>query len=228
MFTPTVVKLLKHLKDNQVRNTKEQLVTIIEEEEQYVNKALEKLVATNIVSEEGGFYYYKSTPQNEKLSSQLLEVYQTVSQKPAKELLIRGLICQVPSQYLFQADTLFEVIKQEGVTKREFDQFLQQEEEKGYLKRVKVIYIGLDPYSPPVCIPPYYFYYLCHLGIIDRGKYNRLKEGYKDYELREVDYIIARYPPEIATPAKEYIERGRKEIRDNLRRKGLHGWLWFW
>ncbi len=224
MFTPTVVKLLKHLRDNRASNTKEELASIIGEEQHYVDKALERLVAIDIVNGERGFYNYKATSYSENFCSQLIEVYDTLSKKPAKELFIRGLICQVPSQYLFRVDTLLEVLEQEGFDREEIEQFLAQEVERGYLRRLRVIYIGIEPYEIPICIPPLYFNYLGHLGIIDQGRYNGLKEEYKDYEFQGTDYIVARYPAELATSAKGYIERERKEVKEHLKRKGLFAW----
>jgi hypothetical protein len=57
------------------------------------------------------------------------------------------------------------------------------------------------------------------LGIIESEKYKRVKRVYKGYELHEEDYLIAQYPPEVANPAKEYLESERKEMRDSLERK---------
>ena len=177
-----------------------------------------------MVMKEGGLYLYKATPYSEEFSARLAEVYETVSRKPAKELFVRGLICHIPSQYLFHVDTLLEMLEQEGFDREELRQFLQQEHERGYLKIIKLTYIGVEPHAIPVCIPPFYFYYLRHLGLVDHGGYKRLLRGYKDYEFNEQDYLVAQYPPELADPAREYIERARKEMKDSLRRKGLQAW----
>ncbi len=229
MFTPTIIKVLKYLKDTGAKKTKEELATIIEEELEYVNKALERLVTINVVTQKEEGFLYHTTPYSDEFSARLLEVYETVSRKPAKELIMRGLICQIPSQYLLHIHTLLEILGQEGVDKQELEQFLEQEMANGYLRRIKVIYIGIEPSTIPICIPPYYYYHLRHLGIIDHEKYKSIKQEYQGYELHEEDYLIAQYPPEVANPAKEYIERERKEMRDSLRRKGWLSWggeLW--
>jgi hypothetical protein len=229
MFTPAVVKVIKYLKDTGAKKTQEELATIIDEPLEYVNKALGKLIAINVVTQEEEGYLYHATPDSNQFAAQLMEVYEKVNRKPAKEMLIRGLICQIPPQYLFHIHTLLEILQQEGVEREEFDQFLVQETAKGYLKRIRVVYIGKEPSIVPIYIPPYYFYRLHHLGIIDHQKYASLKQESKDDEFQEEDYLIARYPPELANPAREYIERERGELRDNLRKRGLVSWgggLW--
>ena len=70
--------------------------------------------------------------------------------------------------------------------------------------------------------------------MIDRDGYRSLLKEYKDYEFNEQAYLVWQYPPELANPAKEYIERERKEIKESLRRKGIQAWkeglmrLFYW
>jgi hypothetical protein len=50
MFTPTIVKAIRYLRESGARKNKQDLAAIIEEREEYINKALEKLVAADLVS----------------------------------------------------------------------------------------------------------------------------------------------------------------------------------
>ena len=225
MFTPTILNLLEYLKNSQARKTREELSLIINESPKYVNKALEKLQAMDMVEKEGGAFFYKPTRRNEEILARLKRVYEEVAKKPEKELVIRGIISEIPSQYLFHWDTLVKILEEEGISGEEAREFLEKEVEKGYLRKIRIIYIGLDPYPVPFSIPPFYYYYLCHLGVIDRERYQQIKGRYKDYELREEDYLICQYPSELANQAKEYISRERVEVRNRLRQKG---WLSWW
>ena len=92
MFTPTIVKILTYLRESRERKTGAELAVIINEQQDYVNQALCRLVSHGIVSEKAGFYVYESTPDGEEISNKLLEVYEVAGGKPAQELLIRGLI----------------------------------------------------------------------------------------------------------------------------------------
>jgi len=229
MFTPTIVKLVRYLKDTGAKKTQGELATIIDEPLEYVNKALGRLIAIDVVAQEEEGYLYHATPDSDQFSARLVEIYEKVNRKPAKEMLIRGMICQIPPQYLFHIHTLLEILQREGVEREEFDRFLEQEIAQGYLKRIRVVYIGKELSIIPIYIPPYYFYRLHHLGIIDHQKYASFKQGYKDDKFQEEDYLIARYPPELANTAREYIERERGELRDNLRKRGSVSWgggLW--
>src|SRR4030042_1524155 len=126
MFTPTIIKMLKYFRDTNAKKTKEDLAVIIGESPEYVNKALEKVIALNgVVSEEGAYYYNTTTPNN-KLAERLIELYEIASRKLAKELLIRGLMCQIPYQHMFHLPTLIEILKKEGIEGQELDQFLKQ------------------------------------------------------------------------------------------------------
>jgi hypothetical protein len=228
MFTPAIVKILKYLKESQLKRTEEEMAFIIAEAPEYVNRALTALDAAGIVKQEKGSYSYQTTPANEKLRQQLLEVYQILDQKPTRQLLMRGLICQVPSQYLFHAKTLIGLLEEAGIEPAEIEEFLASEVELGYLKKVRLLYIGLEPSFIPICIPPYYFYYLYHLGFIDQEKHYKLKQKYPEEQFQEEDYLIVQYPTELATPAKEYLERERGDLREMLRHKALSNWGEVW
>lgn len=229
MFTPTIVKVLNYLKDTKVKKTKEELSISIDEPQEYVNKALEKLIAIDVVTQEEGDYLYNDTPSSGEFCYRLAKLYETLGRKPNKELLIRGLICQIPSQYLFHFPTLVQMMQKEGIDKQELDQFLEQEIANGYLKIIRAVYTEMEPPVIPICIPPFYFNYLGHLGVINCDWYKSHRQEQRDYELWEEDYLIAQYPSELANPAKEYIEGERKELKNNFRSRELVSWgggLW--
>lgn len=229
MFVPTIVKVLNYLKGVKAKKTKEELFISIDEPQEYVNKALEKLIAIDIVAQEGCDYSYNDNPFSGEFCDRLAELYESLSRKPDKELLIRGLICQIPSQYLFHLPTLVQMLQKEGIDEQELHQFLEQEITNGYLKRIKAHYIDMEPHVTPICIPPFYLHYLNHLGIIDHDMYSSSKHDYRADKLEEEDYLIAQYPPELANSAKNYIEEERKELKDNLRSREMVSWgggLW--
>lgn len=220
MFTPTIVKLVRCLQDSQARRTKQDLAAIIDEKPEYVNKAVEKLVALGLVVEEEKLYAYKATPYNEQLSDKLLQVYEAVDKKP--ELLIRGLICHIPSRYLFHLNTLLEILAEEGIDSKQANQFLDQEIKLGFLRRVRIAYLGIRPYFLPRYIPAYWF---SQLKILGQEEYELFRQEYSGLELREEDYLLGQYPPELANPAREYMETERPQLKDKARTQGLLSWL---
>jgi hypothetical protein len=214
MFTPTIIKVLKYLRDTKAKKTKEEIAVIIGESPEYVNKALEKLIAVNVVVPEEGAYYYNSTTPNNELAERLMELYEITSRKPAKELLIRGLMCQIPYQHLFHLPTLIELLEKEEIEEQELDQFLEQEIANGYLEMTRVIFHRYKVI--PICMFPDYSSYPYYYPDGYRSQDSRC-------EFKEENYLIVQYPPELANPAKEYIERERTELVNNLRRKGVVG-----
>ena len=217
MFTPTIIKILKYLKDTKAKKTKEELSIIIGESPDYVNKALEKLIAVNIVVTKKNEYWYNTTPSSNKLAERLIELYGIAFRGPPKELLIRGLICQIPYQHMLHLPVLMEILEKEGIEKQELDQFLNQEIDNGYLERTSVIFYRYK--FVPACMSPDYnpnpYYYT------DRYRSHKQKDS--NCELKEEDYLIVQYPPELSNPAKEYMEKERAELIDNLRRSGVVG-----
>jgi len=76
MFTPNIVKVVKYLKDTRAKEAQEEFATIIDELPEYVNKALERLIAIDVVTQEEGGYLYHATPGSDQFSTQLVEVYE--------------------------------------------------------------------------------------------------------------------------------------------------------
>ena len=224
MFTPTIAKIITYLRDTKIPKTNVELASIIDEEQQYVNKALERLMATDIIIKNRSLYYYNETPKSEEFATRLEEIYAAVDKKPDKDLLIRGLISRIPLQYMFHYNTLLDTLEREGFEREESRKFLENEIKKSYLKLVKLVYIGIEPETVPICIPPSHFYYLRHLGIIDRDGYKRRLKEYKDFEFHEQDYLLVEYPPEISGPAKEYVEKEMCDKKDVLRQIGMQTW----
>ena len=125
---------------------------------------------------------------------------------------------------MFHYNTLLDTLEREGFEREESRKFLENEIKKSYLKLVKLVYIGIEPETVPICIPPSHFYYLRHLGIIDRDGYKRRLKEYKDFEFHEQDYLLVEYPPEISGPAKEYVEKEMCDKKDVLRQIGMQTW----
>jgi hypothetical protein len=217
-----MVKALKYLKESRARKQKEEIASIINEKQEYVNKALEKLVAIGVVREAEGFYSYVFTPHSDKFYHNLMEVYTRVNKKPSIELMVRGLFCEIPHHYLIHANTVLEILEGQGLDRKELNHFLEQEIENGYLRRIRVICLGMRPFSIPVYVPSYY---LSHLRILGWEHYEGPRQNYQDSEFYEEDYLLARYPPELAAPARQYIETERRELKEKLRERGMAAWM---
>lgn len=222
MFTPSMVKIVRYLRENQVCKTREEIASIIQEKPEYVNAALDRLIALTVLFQNQGGYTYNTSPHSEQFCNSIMEIYRKVNRRPARELLVRGLICQIPSHYLIHAHTLIELLQGQGFEKKELQEFLEQEIENGYLRRIRVICLGIRPFSIPVYVPSYY---LSHLRILGWEEYSSLHHDQKVTEFFEEDYLIGYYPPELSQPAREYIEKEGQELKAKLRERGMAPWL---
>ena len=220
---PTIVKILKFLRSNPSPVTYKDIISIIQAGQVYIDKALEKLIAEDIVRNEGGSYFYNATPKAEDFCQKLFALYDKLIKRPQLELLVRGILCQLAPRYLLKMETLLEVTEREGFKSSEVTQLLEEELSKGYLRRVRLIFIAKASLPSPVYLPSYY---LSHSREVGPEEWQKLEEYSHNLNLslNEVDYLAASYPVELAEPAIQYLEKEKKEVRDALREAAFQQW----
>jgi len=224
MLTPVIVKIISHIRYSRQKISKDEIVAIMEDNPDHVNTALEKLLEMNLVIREGDTYLYNCTDRNNELTDRMLKLYQVVSQEPFREYLVRGVLCQVPSQYILHLPSLKEIFKGEGIDDQELDNFLQQEMYSNYLDFRKILYVKKKIPFIRMCMPPSYYNYLIEKGVICAKKGKSFTIDGSEVELQEEDYIVTRYPRQIEDTAREYLAKERQELVDYLRRKGMAEW----
>lgn len=224
MFTPVIVKIISHIRNSSQKISTDEIVAIMEDNPGHVNTALEKLLELNLVIREGDTYVYNCTDRNDELTDRILKLYQVLSQGPSNESLIRGVLCQVPSQYILHLPPLKEIFKGEGIDDQELGEFLQQEMHSNYLEFKKIVYVKKKIPFISMCMPPYYYNYLTEKGVICNKKDENFMADSSEVELQEEDYIVTRYPRQIEDAAREYLAKERQELVDYLRRRGLAEW----
>lgn len=224
MFTPNIIKILKYLKDTGEKKTGEELAVIAKDTPEQVSKSLEKLISLGLITQMGGHYLYHATERNNQTLERLIKLHETVKEKPDKEILIRGVICSIPSQYLLHLKTLIEILEKEGIGQPESTRFLEQEVAHNYLKRITFVFLSNKTPFIPACMPPDYLDYLSRRGIIDQDRHKGSKERDSRCEYQEEDYLISQYPLQMVNPAKEYLEKENTELKNYLRRRGIAEW----
>lgn len=103
-------------------------------------------------------------------------------------------------------------LEEEGFTREELASFIEGEIQNGYVRKIRTLYLEVQPFLIP------FFRYHPRFRLVEPGEFNRIKEDYKraGLELREEVYLTANYPPELARPAKEYLNRERPEIKERI------------
>lgn len=216
---PIPVKVLKYLRDNLGKGiTKQEIADRIGAEPEFVERALEKLVEKEIVVKEDQTYAYYATPRTEGFSHKMLTLYEKIRRKPPKELFVRGIIA---SRVPLQLGMLLNTLEEEGLKREELLAFIEDEIQKGYIKKVKILYVEVEPFLIP------FFRYYPRFRLIESDEFARIKEEYRKagIELHEDIYLIGNYPPELARPAREYLNRERPDIKVRLMRHEKPAWF---
>ena len=128
---PAILKVLEYLRESDGAQTTSDIISGVHESENYITVALDTLRKQEIISHQGGTYYYNPTPRTEQFFSHLVEVYHQVARKPEQELILRGLLSQLPVHYLLRTESIVEVLGKEGMDTEEVRKLVQKESMPG-------------------------------------------------------------------------------------------------
>ena len=221
MEEPTLVKILRVFREKGGKASEEEIRRALSgEKPAYIDRAFEELRNRGIIGKEGDLWEISSSPEVEALIQKLFELYEKVNRAAKRELLIRGILSQTSWQYLLRFEVLVEILEQEGLEREEVGEFIQKEVERGYIEKFKVIWVGRAS-AAPIFMPSYYLSYLAY---ISPEEYQKLRRN-TSLPVFEDEYLLGKYPEEIATPAKEYIEREYRELCNILRERAFFHWL---
>jgi hypothetical protein len=219
---PTVVKVLKYLRETSAAHTNTNITRAVNEGQTLVTKALAELVARGLLVKKGARYRYRVTPETDKLCQRLFELYDKLSTRPQMELLIRGLLSQPGPRYLWHLNELLGVAEREGFSRKDVTAFLDGEMEKGYLTRVKMIFVVRAPSAAPPFIP---YYYMSDFRNVQPDEFDKLKQCHAlGLSINEESYLMGTYPPELSQPAVQYVEQEKRQVRDALLEEAFQMW----
>lgn len=221
MFEPTVCKILRYLHQHRQGKTLEDIKNYVKSDISFVEKALQKLTVSGIVVKSGDVY--RPGADFSRFYQDFLKIYEKVNKTRERQLLVRGVLSRVSQfGYLLRTESLIRVLEEEGFDREGTEALLQEETKQGYITRVKVCFRS-ERYmmSCPPYIPLSYVYYTRHALFDD---YNMLKESWRRQGLyiKEEEYLLSNYPPELTTPGQQYLEEERRGIRERLRREAYY------
>ena len=221
---PAAVKVLKYLRDVSAPSTHNDISRAVREGQAHVHRALTELMVRGLIDRHGeDHYHYRGTPEADELYRKLFALYDKVSTRPQKELLVRGLLSQPSPRYLWHMNKLLEVLEREGFTREDAVPFLDHETKKGYIKRVRIIFVAGIPFTTSPFIP---YYYMSDFRNIDPNEYEQLKQQCRNLGLlmNEENYLMGTYPPELSQPATQYVEKEKRQMRDMLWEEAFQQW----
>ncbi|MDP2718754.1 MAG: hypothetical protein U1D67_10065 [Dehalococcoidia bacterium] len=228
MFQPSTIKILKYLRSYNSPKTLSEIITATEESREHVEKALAKLVKEKMVRRRAGSFSFDGKQQRETLYGRMVEVCVLVTRSAQMELLIRGLMCATPQPCLIRLSAMTDIITAEGYYPVDSNGFIEEEIQKGRIKKIKLLFFGRKHQSLPTYVPQEY---VTPLSWVDMDQYQLVGQQYmaenKGLPTAQEEYLSGNYPPELYNPAKEYLDRERPYIKDRLREEAMRNWF-FW
>ena len=221
---PTVVRVLKYLMDTPGPSPYQDIIRVTPEGQAFVEWALSQLVARGLIHRQGeNHYYYKASTEADEFCQRLFTLYERVTARPQKELSARGLLSQPGPRYLWRLGRLLQVLEAEGFDREDASRFLDQEISRGYINKVGIMFVVGMSFTAPDFIP---YYYISDFRNVVAEEYEQLKEQCHNLGLSmsEEHYLTGAYPPELAQPAIQYVEKEKRQIRDMLRDEAFRQW----
>jgi DNA-binding transcriptional regulator YhcF (GntR family) len=212
---PVSVKVLKFIKEKQKLSRRE-IIDRIKGSQEYIDKALQELVKRSIITEKEGIYTYVSTQRSKEFSEDFINLYEKFNRERLERLLIKGLLGNTP----LNLNTFLEILEEEEFSREELNILLAEEEEKGYIKRIKIPEIASPRFPLDVTNNFFTDPFIMFLTSkpIEFTDYEKLKMYFKRWELevQEEDYLVGLYPPELSDPAREFVKREHEDLRTRL------------
>lgn len=221
---PTAVKVLKYLMDTPGPSPYHDIIRVTQEGQAFIDRALTELLARGLVRKRAkNRYCYSATTEADEFCRKLFTLYEKVMARPQKELLVRGLFSQPGPRYLWRVSKVLQVLEAEGFNREDASRFLDQEISRGYINRIRIVFVARIPFTAPPFIP---YYYMSDFRNVDAEEYEQLKERCHNLGLSmgEEHYLAGAYPHELAQPAIQYVEREKRQIRDKLREEAFREW----
>jgi DNA-binding IclR family transcriptional regulator len=78
---PSLVKILRYLRNSRTGKTYADIIRGVPETQEFVDRALAKLVEEGVITEEGELYYYRPTPKAEEVSRKMFTIYEEVARR---------------------------------------------------------------------------------------------------------------------------------------------------
>ncbi len=228
MFEPSVQKILQYLQAYPGVQTTAEIIQATGEKPEHVGKALTKLVQEKMVIGRQGKYRYAGKRESDTLLCDLMDVCVLVNRCSQMELLARSLLCSTPQPSLIRVAAVLDILTTEGYSSEEAAGFIDEEIQRGYVKKIRLLFWGRRIHSMPTYVPQDY---ISPLSWVDVDSYHHVghhsKEEGQDVPSVKEDYMIGNYSREMANQAREYLETEKPYIKEKLSEEAMRDW-YFW
>ena len=224
---PAIPRVLKVLLRGRT-GTREDSVIEHLQDRAYTNKAIEMLVGQGIIRKENGLLFIVEGEENSRRVSGIMRFYDDIDRAARRRLLFRGILNATQYAYLVHFEIFTALMETDGFSREDVDAVLDEESREGYVERLKVMYRAREGLGHR-CFPFIPLYHYPHFIMMKPDDTGHLRERLKEtgVVMAEEEYLLGRYPKEIARLSREYVLREKEYIREKIRSEGFDIWWYY-
>ncbi len=221
---PGVLRLLKEKVGG------DRLTSVIESlpDRAHVEKAIAALRTQGIIEEQDGLLKIAGGEEIARRVEGIIRFYAEVDGIARRRLLFRGILNSAQYACLIHLDTLFGLMEAEGNTAQVTEGLIEKDASLGYVERLKIMYRAREglPHKSFPFIP---FHYYPHFVAMksDNTEHLRARLEHAGIVMIEEEYLLGRYPKQIAAQAREYVEREKEYIRNRIKDEAFDIWWYY-
>ncbi len=191
-------------------------------------KAIDSLLGQGIIKRENGRLAIAEGEINSRTVSRIMQFYAAVDRTAKRRLLFRGILNAARHASLVHFKTFIALMEAEGFSADETDAALDEDSREGYVERLTIMYRareGLE-HRRLSFIPLYYY---PHFLMMKPESAGRLRERLKKtgVAMIEEEYLLGRYPKEIASQSREYVAMEKRHIKEKIGNEACDAWWYY-
>ena len=221
---PRVLKVLLHGQPG----TREDSVIEHLQKRAYTQKAIEMLVGRGIIRRENGLLTIVEGEENSRRVSGIMRFYDDVDRTVRRRLLFRGILNAAAYAYLVHFKTFTTLMETDGFGREDVDAVLDADGREGYVERLSIVYRAREGLEHR-CFPFIPLHHYPHFIMMKPDDTGHLRERLRNagVVMVEEEYLLGRYPKEIAHQSRDYMVREKEHIREKIRNEAFDIWWYY-
>ena len=191
-------------------------------------KAIDSLLDQGIIKRENGKLAIAEGEINSRTVGCIMQFYAAVERTAKRQLLFRGILNAAHHPSLVHFKTFITLMEAEGFGADETGAALDEDSREGYVERVTIMYRakeGLEhrrlSFIPLYCYP--------HFLMMKPESAGHLRERLKrtGVAMIEEEYLLGRYPKELASQSRDYVAMEKRHIREKIGNEACDAWWYY-
>jgi len=224
---PAIPRVLQLLLHGQTGAREDSVIEHLRERA-YTNKAIEMLVGQGIIRRENGLLTIVEGEENSRRVSGIMRFYHDVDRTVMRRLLFRGILNAADYAYLVHFKTFTTLMETDGFSREDVDAVLDADGREGYVERLKVMCRAREGLEHR-CFSFIPLHHHPHFIMMKPDNTGHLQERLRNMGvvMIEEEYLLGRYPKEIARQSREYVVREKEYIREKIKNEAFDVWWYY-